>query len=329
MPEHQVNVLFTSANWRVGLLNAFRAARTHGPEIPGNVIVTELNPLAASLQACDAHFLVPPLQAPDYAERLLTICRDEKVTAVIPLIDKDLPVLDGLRDELVRAGVTPLLAPTASIGIANDKFKTYEFLRDQGFPTPKTWVVEDAFEPESFPLLLKPRHGEGSKQVFLVRDAQELKVLSGRIGKAVAQEVLDGKEYTIDVLCDLTGRPLSAVPRERIATRGGEIQTGRTVYHEAMIQTALAIAVALKVVGPATFQCFTTEDSMAFIDLNLRFGSGAPLAFAAGADYPRMLLEMLSGRPQEPIVGQFKRNLFMLRYDEAFYCSDPATPSDS
>ena len=45
----------------------------------------------------------------------------------------------------------------------------------------------------------------------------------------IVQEYLDGPEFTIDVLCDFDGRPLSIVPRERVVIRAGVIDRGRTV----------------------------------------------------------------------------------------------------
>ena len=37
----------------------------------------------------------------------------------------------------------------------------------------------------------------------------------------VVQEYLDGPEFTLDLLCDFEGRPLSVVPRERVVIRAG------------------------------------------------------------------------------------------------------------
>ncbi len=56
----------------------------------------------------------------------------------------------------------------------------------------------------------------------------------------VVQEYLDGPEFTIDVLCDFEGAPLSIVPRERVVIRAGVIDRGRTVNDPRLIALAEA-----------------------------------------------------------------------------------------
>ena len=51
------------------------------------------------------------------------------------------------------------------------------------------------------------------------------------------------------------------------------------------------------------------------IEINPRFGGGAPLSIRAGADFPRWLfLELLGKEPQIRFDG-FRDGLLMLRYD--------------
>ena len=56
-----------------------------------------------------------------------------------------------------------------------------------------------------------------------------------------------------------------------------------------------------------------------FFEINPRFGGGAPLSIAAGADLPLYLLQEVLGLPSTAKVGEFTDNLLMLRYDEALF----------
>jgi len=51
--------------------------------------------------------------------------------------------------------------------------------------------------------------------------------------------------------------------------------------------------------------------------------ASANLGFAAGAFTPRMLVRLVLGREVKPCVGDFKDNLYMLRYtDDIFVDKD-------
>ena len=106
----------------------------------------------------------------------------------------------------------------------------------------------------------------------------------------VVQEYLDGPEFTIDMLCDFQGQPLSIVPRERVVIRAGVIDRGRTVRDYRLIDLARAIArVALPLAGPVNVQCRMVEGWPIVFEINPRFSGGIPLTIAAGADFPRIL----------------------------------------
>ncbi len=55
------------------------------------------------------------------------------------------------------------------------------------------------------------------------------------------------------------------------------------------------------------------------IEINPRFGGGYPLAWEAGARYPRWAVQEALGRPCEPDRFRWRDELVMLRYDAAVY----------
>ena len=68
--------------------------------------------------------------------------------------------------------------------------------------------------------------------------------------------------------------------------------------------------------GLVTLQCIVTADRrIRFIEVNPRFGGGAPLAIAAGADFPTWLLQELRGEKPAIAFDGFRHGLCMLRYD--------------
>ncbi len=68
------------------------------------------------------------------------------------------------------------------------------------------------------------------------------------------QEYLPGEEYTVDVLSDLSGAPLLAVPRARLETKDGISSKGRVFRDEEMERLCLELARHLGLKGPTCMQ---------------------------------------------------------------------------
>jgi len=76
--------------------------------------------------------------------------------------------------------------------------------------------------------------------------------------------------------------------------------------------------------GVITVQLFVTERStIKILEVNPRFGGGAPLAIRAGADFPRWILQELSGQRPRIAFDRFEDGLVMLRYDGEVWLSGP------
>ena len=113
------------------------------------------------------------------------------------------------------------------------------------------------------------------------------------------------------------------VVRQRLEVRAGEISKGYTVRDPTLEGWARRLTERLPdAAGPLTLQCFKGPDGrLAFIEINPRFGGGFPLSLAAGADYPRWLLEWALGRPSTATAHGWRGDVAMLRYDDAVFVS--------
>src|SRR5262249_4812811 len=92
------------------------------------------------------------------------------------------------------------------VAIADDKYETFRFLKDHGFPYPESCLPgeEDALiERVGFPLVVKPRVGARSVGVHVVRDRAELARRIAEVQNPVIQQHLAtaDEEYTAGVLC--------------------------------------------------------------------------------------------------------------------------------
>jgi carbamoyl-phosphate synthase large subunit len=312
------NVLLTAGSRRVALVQAFRAAlRTIS--VPGSVIVTDVNPLSPAVHVADRSYRVPLATDESYVTELLTICEAEQVRLVVPTIDDELAVVAAARDQFKAIGAVVASSPAATAAICNDKYETCSRLIAAGVSAAKTYLPAQLTEDMALPLFIKPRVGRGAVGAFPVRSADELDFFLRYVPTPIVQEYLDGPEFTIDVLCDFDGKPLSIVPRERVVVRAGVIDRGRTVNNQRLIRLAEAACAALPFAGAINIQCRMRYEQPVIFEINPRFSGGIPLTIQAGADFPAMLLKLAMGRRVDPIIGAFKDDLWMTSFESSFF----------
>lgn len=321
----QVNVLFTSVGRRVELVRAFRRAY-EGLALDGRIVATDIDPLAPALRLADRTYFVPRVSDPAYAGTLIDICRQERISMVFPLIDPDIPVLAAHRDEIGATGAVPMVVDAEAAAVVSDKWETFQWFRAHALPTPDTWLPTEREPGElPYPVFIKPRRGSASAKCFKVRNATELRFFSEYIDEPIVQECLEGPEVTSDVVCDASGVVLGVVSRQRIESRWGEVAKGFTVFDECITASCRRVATALPAIGPITVQGMWNRGRFLFTEINARFGGGAPLGIAAGADSPRWLLARAAGLCIEmPPLGHYVRDLMLTRFDESYFLTRSA-----
>jgi carbamoyl-phosphate synthase large subunit len=315
-----LNVLITAGSRRVPLVQAFqRALRATGG---GSVIVTDVNPLSPTVYVADRSYPAPLSTDPSYLETILGICRTERVGLVIPTIDDELAVFASAVPMFASAGVRVAVSPAAAIETCNDKHATWQRLAGRGLPVAETFRPEDLPADPTFPMFIKPRLGRGGVGAYPVRDARELDFFLSYVGDPVLQPYLSGTEFTIDVLSDFDGQVIASVPRERVVIRAGVVDRGRTVLDAGLIELGRATAEELGAIGAINVQCRVVDGQPTIFEINPRFSGGVPLTIAAGADFPRLLVQMARGRRVTPIIGEFQDGLWMTSYETSVFVSE-------
>jgi carbamoyl-phosphate synthase large subunit len=313
-----LNVLITAASRRVPLVRAFQAA-LRGLGIPGAVSVTDVNPLSPAVYAADQSFQVPLASDPGYIDAVLALCRAEGIALVVPTIDDELVLFGETRPRFDACGVRVAASPSPTSRTCNDKYQAALALRAAGIPAARTYLPGSLPAGTPLPLFVKPRFGRGGIGAFAAHTARHLEFFLGYVEDPIVQEFLDGPEFTIDMLCDFDARPLAIVPRERVVIRAGVSDRGRTVRTPELMDLAEAVARTLPFFGPVNIQCRVVDGRPIVFEINPRFSGGIPLTIAAGADFPRMLLQLTRGRRVAPAIGAFREGLWMSSYEETVF----------
>ncbi len=294
MEAHRVAVILTGVGKRYDIVSAFAEHAF--------TIAADPSPLAPAQYAADLHVAPPRIDTPDYVPFLQDLVREHGVRAVVPLTDLDIDVLADAD--------LPAFVPSGDVARATfDKFGTHELLLSHGLPSPPTVLPGE--EPEAFPVVVKPRWGSGARSIHVAADRDEMAFFINYVKEPVmVQRLMRGPEFSIDILCDLDGRCLNAIPRTMIESRGGESIKGTVIKDDELIDLGRRVGEALGVRGPCTVQAFRdAEIGLGITDVNTRFGGAFPgpmYAALPGRTYPELIVRMARGERVEPHVGEFR-----------------------
>jgi len=273
-------------------------------------IASDIDPSCAGRYLADGFVQMPKSSDPALWDKVGSLLADARVDLVIPSFDETLLAwAQGLHARNGESATQVLLSPPDVVDIFVDKWKAFEFFLAHGIPTPQTSLKQE------FPLV-KPRWGRGGKGVQVPREPVDM---SG----CISQELVEGEEYTVDVLCDNNSCPLYIVPRKRLAVRDGKSMHGVVVEHPGIERIVRSLCAAIRFRGPINVQCFCNAGGdINVIEVNPRIAGGMALGFAATENWVPLMVAMISGQEQfEPLPVRY--GLKMMRYcSEVFVASE-------
>lgn len=314
------NILITSAGKRVALIKAFKEAIAHMGEST-QVFTTDMNPaLAPAAYVSDRCFEVPRVTDEDYPRLLLEICKANGISMIVPTIDTELVVLARIKEEFAAKGIHVIVSDLPFISTCRDKRNTGAFFDVHRIRVPK---AIDKHHP-TFPMFAKPYDGSLSSNLHYIKDATELTPDILNDPKLMFMEYIDKreyKEYTVDMYYGKDHRLKCLVPRERIEIRAGEINKGRTAKNLLVGYLKKRLDYIEGCVGCICMQLFFCPETgdVVGIEINPRFGGGYPLTYAAGGNYPQLLIQEYFLGEEISYTEHWKDQMLMLRYDDAVF----------
>lgn len=286
--------------------------------------VTDAEPdFSAACYVADGAFKVRKNHQDGYIEELFTLAVRLGVKVIIPTIDTELKVLANNKEVFANAGITILTCSSPLIEIFGDKRKTSSFFGEYDIETPHIYDKHNL----KYPLFIKPFDGSMSADTFYIESPKHLTEYHLSNERFMFMEYMDSNlydEFTIDMYYDQNSILRCLVPRKRIEVRGGEINKGITAKGYVFEFLKKRLKILNGAVGCVTMQLFYNPQNQHIkaIEMNPRFGGGYPLAYLAGANYPRYIIqEYLLNKPVEQF-DDWEENLLMLRYDNEILIHD-------
>ena len=274
--------------------------------------VVALDPSPETSVGChwaDCAHRIPMASDEGYLDAISETINHERPDIVMIGTDEELPILSANRDMLeAEFGTRILVSSSEVVGIADDKYWTFMWMRNNRFNPPDT-VPAYEFLPFVFPAILKPRVGgrsDGVKVLRSMRDANS----NPRSVDWIYQEYIDGHEYTAGAV--YFGGEVATIVMRR------DLRDGNTyrAYVEEFPELNAKVrewTLALKPWGPCNFQ-FRVDNNgePRCFEINARFSGTTPFRMLAGFNEVEMCVDFLMhGRPiRQPVI----KPMTILRY---------------
>lgn len=296
------------------------------------VIVVDADPLAAGLLLGMPGRVISTADSPDFGGVLLEVCDDLRPDALISTVEAELPYLLDLRDELDRQGVRTWLPHRTAVLTCGDKAAFHSVLREHEVPTPRTWLPDQLGEvPDECELVVKPRHGQGAKNVHFCQSRRHAGVLCELVPEPLIQQRVTGVEFTADCLIDRSGQA-SVVLRERLRIRNGLAMVSKTFHDKEVTDLVTRTLAAVGIVGPCCVQGFVRDAAagprVVVTEVNARVAGAFPLCEAAGADLIAQTLNGLAGLPVDHTRLTYRSGVTHTKYVESFPATDATSGPD-
>jgi carbamoylphosphate synthase large subunit len=313
----EYRMMFTGAGRRVELIQSFREAAER-IKVDLKIFGADMSMTAPALAFCDYTRIVCGMRDEAYIPTLLELCKKDQIDLLIPTIDTDLLVLSESKELFETIGTKVLVSQPDKIAICRDKNDTAKFFEQCGLKAPHT-VNDYRKYNGSYPCFIKPKDGSSSVNAFKVENEAELKLYAKKIGDYIIQPFIEGTEYTVDIFCDYNGQPIYITPRIRVAVRSGEVLKTEISQDDRLIAESQKVIEHLKPCGPITVQLIreTQTEEDYYIEINPRYGGGAPLSMKAGADSAEATLRFLMGQTLKYMEKAAEDGAMYCRFDQS------------
>ncbi len=197
---------------------------------------------------CNCFFINKCLELLNNEDFSLKYVDEEKLLEYAAMNKVDFVIYRGrnyfLLEELANKGIKTFNNALTN-KTANDKYLTYEFLKENDLP-----YIETYLEPKSFPCIMKSVSGHGGQEVFFVKTIEEVNQIKSEHPnlKFIFQEFLenngDVRIYVLNKKVMVSIKRKSQVDYRNNYSLGGEV----TLFQpsQEMVESAIKVAALLE-----------------------------------------------------------------------------------
>ncbi|MCM2472754.1 ATP-grasp domain-containing protein [Rhizobium sp. CG5] len=291
------------------------AASLRKAGLPVRIIGVDRDPNGIGRHFCDTFFAKPHCDedSPDYLDFWTALLDNEAVDLVLPGLELDVLFFNRNRSAFADSRSRIVLNEAGLIELAQDKWIFAEALKTHGLPVipgclAASWdeCIEELGAP---PLLLKPRQGNGSRGIAVLRDADDFTYWSRRSKDAfLIQKFVgsDDQEFTVGAFGLGDGTALPPIIFRRKLSVAGNTQYAEVVDHPVLAAAVEQLAAIFKPVGPTNYQFRMAGDVPYLLEINPRFSSSTSLRAAFGYNEAALAVQfyLTDEVPEAPVIAR-------------------------
>ena len=298
MNDPQLGTILVTGAGGAAAVTVLRSLRGHA-----HLVAADLDPVAVGLYLTDAsrRLLLPRGDAPEFVDTLLAAAVEHGADVVVPTVDVELRDVSAARDRFAAHGISLLVESVETLDMCLDKWELMQAC-SQVVRVPGTVLLRSRADLDEVrglgePFIVKPRRGAGGRGFRIVASVDDLDDADFD-GSIIAQELLPGAEFSIDILARPGGGVVAAVPRRRDKVDSGIAVAGRTVADVVLETFGRKVAEVIGAQGVVNVQAkMDSTGRPALLEVNARFPGTMALTQAAGVDMPLLAVRALLGHP--------------------------------
>ena len=332
MVREPCRVLVTGAGSGVGqgIIKALRISK-----LPVTVVSADISTMNSALYRTDESILIPRVESEGALDQIIELLCFNKIDVVMIGSEFDMEFFSENKEYIERiSGVLVIVSQLETFMMADDKWLTTEFLRENRLPYAEAYLPQGYADAEriakkwGYPVVLKTRRGTSSRHVHIINDRAELLEHYSSIPLPMLQRVIDipsqqlSSEFTCSVFKTADGNMIGPFTARR-TVRGGTSWFIEIAQFKVLRTTLLEIADKIDFIGSLNVQLMLTTQGAIPFELNARFSGTTAVRAHYGFNEPAMALLSFFYKEEVP-VPKVRAGIAMRYHEEVFIENESA-----
>ena len=279
-----------------------------------NVISADPDVRSTGHALAQKSYCIPFANDPAYLGKIEEIIQKEKIHLLLIGTDTELPIFAEHASYLeTEYDVKVVVSNEQVIKIANDKWLTAQFLKENNYPYPLSALttdeegIQELKLKNKYPLIAKPIDGARSKGIVIIYNEADLDAVCSYENNLVVQEMLSETEGEFTTGCIVVNGKCAAIVSLVRDLRDGNTwrayRNDRVGQYDEIIKS---IAEKLGIEGPANFQYRIKDKQPIIFEINGRFSGTTPLRLMYGFNEVEALVNYyLEGKEiEQPLLKE-------------------------
>jgi len=311
-----MNVLITA----IGSMSAqtvINSLRTNGNN---KIVGCDIYPIKWTPESLevDVFYQVPKTTDDLYLDNIFSICEENEIEFIIPLIDPEVDILSVNRDTFVERGIILGIPNDFCIKNGRNKYDLAQIIDSSDIlKTVTSLSSQEVTQLKGQTVIAKPKKGRSSEGIYLIKDIRQIDNAIQDPDDYIFQPLIKGDIYTVDYIRDKYGNDFSLCRKELKRTLNGAGLSAEIIVNKPLSEIVSYIGKKLDVLGCVNIEFIFDGKSFYLIDFNPRFSAGIAFSVLAGYDFPQENLNVFYNK-EINTQASIKEGFYLKKYIEIF-----------